>query len=39
MANNEIKTVEDLLKEIESSNEGIGVDGKAKKRRINNGSY
>lgn len=28
MANNEIKTVEDLLKEIESSNEGIGVDGK-----------
>lgn len=28
MANNEIKTVEDLLKEIESSNEGVGVDGK-----------
>lgn len=33
MANNEIKTVEDLLKEIESSNEGIGVDGKGEETK------
>lgn len=28
MAEKEIKTVEDLIKEIEQSDEGIGLDGK-----------
>jgi len=31
MAEKEIKTVEDLIKEIEQSDEGIGLDGKGDK--------
>jgi uncharacterized protein (UPF0335 family) len=31
MSEKEIKTVEDLIKEIEQSDEGIGLDGKGDK--------